>query len=386
MRVWAWQAARVVLVAVLLGMLAQPSAAQTRSQKIQREREKLRSTIQERRKAESRLREVKVRQRSAAVQYHESEAKLHRAEQELRSVRARLSATEQRIRTTRAKLAQVNKRLANHMDDFWKRLEVFYKRGEAGYLEVVLGAGSFEDFVDRTTLFRSITAHDLALKHEIEDARAQQEALKADLEQTWRELENLRGQVDEKARAIQTEAERRRQVLARIRQDRAAQEQVYNDLLEAQRAIERTLYRLANPPGAVGSSNLRLSGGFIKPAAGHYTSRFGWRIHPLHGRRSFHDGIDIAGGYGTTIRAAAAGQVVSAGWHSSAYGYAVMINHGSGYVTLYGHCSSVLVREGQSVSQGQPIARMGSTGWSTGPHVHFSIYRNGRAINPLSVR
>jgi len=105
------------------------------------------------------------------------------------------------------------------------------------------------------------------------------------------------------------------------------------------------------------------------------------RYNPVNGRREFHKGIDIPAPYGTTIVAAQSGTVISAGWMGS-YGYAVIIDHGNGVSTLYGHNSRVLVRSGQHVSKGQAIARAGSTGNSTGPHCHFEVRINGSAVNP----
>ena len=112
------------------------------------------------------------------------------------------------------------------------------------------------------------------------------------------------------------------------------------------------------------------------------TSRFGWRIHPILRTRRFHDGVDIAAGAGTTIKASDDDRVIFAGW-KGAYGRAVVIDHGSGWSTLYGHCSALYVSTGQTVSRGQRIAAVGSTGWSTGPHLHWTVYRNGRHVNPL---
>lgn len=116
--------------------------------------------------------------------------------------------------------------------------------------------------------------------------------------------------------------------------------------------------------------------GFLWPARGVLTSRFGWRS------RRHHDGIDIASPYGTTVFAAKEGRVIFSGWYYG-YGRAVIIDHGAGLTTLYGHSSALLVRSGQTVEAGQPIARVGSTGLSTGPHLHFEIRVNGRAVNPL---
>ncbi|MCD8175060.1 MAG: M23 family metallopeptidase, partial [Phascolarctobacterium sp.] len=113
------------------------------------------------------------------------------------------------------------------------------------------------------------------------------------------------------------------------------------------------------------------------------TSYYGWRIHPVFGTTRYHSGMDIAVNYGTPIMAADGGTVVYSGWLGG-YGNAVMIDHGGGLVTVYGHNQSIAVREGQYVNKGQVIAYAGSTGWSTGPHCHFEVRLNGDVTEPLN--
>ncbi|MCS7233162.1 MAG: M23 family metallopeptidase [Synergistetes bacterium] len=121
---------------------------------------------------------------------------------------------------------------------------------------------------------------------------------------------------------------------------------------------------------------------FIWPLEGTINSDFGWRRDPLSKRREFHSGIDIDGSAGEYVRASRAGRVVYAGWQSG-YGLLIVIDHGDGWETWYAHCSRINVREGQYVRQGEIIGRVGSTGRTTGSHLHFEIRNNGRPVNPL---
>jgi murein DD-endopeptidase MepM/ murein hydrolase activator NlpD len=125
---------------------------------------------------------------------------------------------------------------------------------------------------------------------------------------------------------------------------------------------------------------------FASPLRGRYrlTSSFGYRRDPFTGVRQHHNGLDLAAPLGTTVRAAMSGRVAKAGW-SNVYGNYIIIDHGNGYQTMYGHLSKFLVRAGAAVSQGGQIGLVGSTGWSTGPHLHFTVYRNGKLINPSTV-
>ena len=120
------------------------------------------------------------------------------------------------------------------------------------------------------------------------------------------------------------------------------------------------------------------------PAVGHgISSPFGYRIHPITGQYKLHTGVDINVGYGTPVYAADGGTVILAGWNGG-YGNCIVINHGNGLTTLYGHLSSINVSVGQSVGRGQTIGLVGSTGNSTGPHLHWEVAVNGQRVNPLN--
>jgi len=123
---------------------------------------------------------------------------------------------------------------------------------------------------------------------------------------------------------------------------------------------------------------------FAYPIRGRLTSRYGTRNAPFTGRRSFHTGIDLAAPLGTLVRATMDGKVATTGY-STLYGNFIIVSHDGGYQSLYGHLSYVGVSRGQSVSQSTIIGRVGNTGYSTGPHLHLSIYKNGKMVDPLSV-
>lgn len=121
---------------------------------------------------------------------------------------------------------------------------------------------------------------------------------------------------------------------------------------------------------------------FIYPTKGTLTSPYGWRVHPISKKKRFHAGIDLANNYGTPILASHFGTIIFSG-NLGGYGYAIKLQHND-IMSLYAHCNALLVKEGQQVKQGQIIARMGSTGYSTGSHLHFEIHLNGRHTNPLN--
>ncbi|MGC8734169.1 MAG: murein hydrolase activator EnvC family protein [bacterium] len=133
------------------------------------------------------------------------------------------------------------------------------------------------------------------------------------------------------------------------------------------------------------NTNLRYTGGrlFWPTTSSLITSYFGYRVHPIYGTTRFHSGIDIGAPYGAPIYAAENGKVILASWYDG-YGYCIIIDHGDGVSTLYAHCSSIIVKQGQYVSKGQVIGYVGSTGNSTGPHLHFEVRINGNPVNPFN--
>ena len=135
--------------------------------------------------------------------------------------------------------------------------------------------------------------------------------------------------------------------------------------------------------GGSGSSGKGNASGFRSPLNYlNVTCAYGWRIHPIWGDRRFHSGVDLAGNQGDPIYAIAAGTVTSA-YYNEANGYMVALSHGGGYGSLYAHMTGLIVSAGQYVTEGQVIGYVGSTGWSTGPHLHFEIHYNGSTVNPM---
>ncbi|SFC15247.1 Murein DD-endopeptidase MepM and murein hydrolase activator NlpD, contain LysM domain [Alkalibacterium subtropicum] len=197
----------------------------------------------------------------------------------------------------------------------------------------------------------------------------------------------------EKQRII--EEERARQEAIRIAQEKAQREAEAKAKAEAAARAKAEAAAAANKKeeattssnsssnaSSNSSSNASSNSGWLRPANGRYTSHFGYRVHPVTGRRSFHNGTDIAGG--GPIRASRAGTVKSASY-SGTYGYRVIIDHGDGYETLYAHMQPNLsVAPGQRVSQGQQLGIMGTTGRSTGVHLHFIVYKNGTPVNAMN--
>ena len=268
------------------------------------------------------------------------------------------------------------------------RIRAMEEEGEISYWSVLFKAKSFMDLIDRLNMMEEIQAADqrrlaqmAEAAEEVAQARTVLDAEKAQLETSREELSAAQSVLDEKrarADAILSELNaKRRDLVAMYKEMEALESELSKQIADMEK--EYTEQKKKEEEAA----RVPNSGGWVRPCA--YTvltSAYGWRIHPITGSESFHNGVDLANVSGTPIYAAKSG-TVTVTTYNSVYGYYVQINHGDGFSSLYAHLTHYIVSPGQTVSAGQIIGYMGSTGWSTGPHLHFTIYYNGGTVNPV---
>ncbi len=300
----------------------------------------------------------------------------------LREIQVQQSVLHAQIQETQAQLDAAQVRLQAREQVLHKRLRDVYIHGKLNYVEVVFGAKNFTDFVNRLEFLKRIVAADLDLITAIKQERELILAKQHELELQRQQLDELEAQ----ARAKQAEIEARKQdqlvVLERLSYEKSLAEQSYQELQQQSNDIEARI-RARQSQGAGASQAVHGTGQFIWPVSGPITSPFGYRTHPIFGTQIFHSGVDVGVDTGTPVAAADSGVVIEADWLGG-YGYAVIIDHGNGLSTVYAHNSELVVSAGQAVSQGQIIAYSGSTGYSTGPHVHFEVRENGTPVEPLN--
>lgn len=296
---------------------------------------------------------------------------------------ARLSTDLQRTRlraeAAAGALAGAEMALARRRTVLAGRLRDVNRYGRAGYLDVVLGASSFPEFVTRARLVTAVVRSDARLIQSYTEDRDQVARLRDDLTAQQQRLGALVRETEERRRQLSEQLEAKRAALDAIVRERAAAEQAVRDLEEDSAELEALIQRLQ---GGVGPQARWSLAAIVWPLRGRVTSRFGLRRHPIFRLRQFHQGVDISAAMGAPVRAAFDGMVLYAGWFGG-YGKLVVIDHGDGFSTLYGHLSTIDIGPGQQVTRGQVIGRVGSTGYSTGPHLHFEIRHRGKPINPL---
>ena len=305
---------------------------------------------------------------------------------EYRELKAELDAILDRIDENEALLSATEKNYAEKQKILKKRVRDIYINGQISYLDVLFGAKDFQDLMTRMDLLKHVVSADYNLVNEVLAEKTRLETIQSELaNDRARQEPQVEKAAEAKDRMI-VKQKKQQEMIARLENDKATADRQYDELMAASKQIEEMLRqsRTAVVAPADDYGDMPAGGGngsFIWPLSGPITSEFGWRTHPIFGTQRYHSGLDIGGEYGLPIRAAGSGTVEYAGWISG-YGNTVIINHGGGISTLYGHNQSLAVGVGQSVSQGSTIAYCGSTGNSTGPHCHFEVRVNGSPVSP----
>ena len=328
------------------------------------------------------LKKVKQQRQTKTSQLQATERRLESVQQDVTHNKLRLYHAQSTLEMVRERLERTRRQLERRNGLISRRLTDIYEGDDLTYLNVILGSTDVWTMLTRSYYVQKILTADVKL---IEEIRRDEQQIKQDeLEQSRRvrEIANLQMRLVNQRDEVSDLAAERQNQLNRIEHNLALYEREYEKLLAQSRAIEETIRRLQNTPAGRQRYARKYTGTLGLPVAGRITSRFGYRFHPILRVTKLHTGIDIGARTGTPITAAGTGDVILAGW-MEAYGYAIVIDHGGGVSTLYGHCSKLLVRTGQHIQKGQIIAKVGSTGWSTGPHCHFEKRINGKPVNPL---
>lgn len=341
------------------------------------------------------LQSVQTRIKHTRQQVRETRRKERRVTQEIAIVESRILATEKQIESTRSRLERLEagrrvltariqateERLAARRRALARRMRDSYQRGGTTYTHVLMQSRSLHDYLSRSYYVERLVASDADLIREIVADHKQLRHDRARLEAQLAETRQLESSYVRQKSAYRADVGTKRDLLQEIRETREGLEEALDELERASSAIEARIRAMQQTERGRARLARPWSGSFVQPAEGPVTSGFGMRHHPILNRARMHYGVDIGAPYGAPIRAAAAGEVIVSEYQRG-YGYVIVIDHGGGVSTLYGHCSALLAEVGRSVSQGEVIARVGSTGLSTGPHLHFEVRRNGRPVNP----
>lgn len=324
------------------------------------------------------------------------ESKVTELNQQLMDISARitdlenqLTAKSEDIQETKDELAGAKEREAQQYADMKVRIQFMYENRQTSYLEALLSSRNISEFLNSADYIAQIQSYDRQKLTEYQDTVESIVNLEAQLEQEYTDLEALKSTVESNKATVAAMMRQKESELADISgdiEDAQSDADYYAAEIQAQEELIAAIKRAEAEKAAAGVEEHPYTGGAFRwpcPSSTRVTSDYGTRVSPMSGASSNHKGIDIGASAGADIIAAADGTVTAASYSSAAGNY-VMIDHGGGLYTVYMHASSLLVSPGQTVSAGDVIAKVGSTGISTGSHLHFGVSLNGSYVSPWS--
>ena len=284
------------------------------------------------------------------------------------------------IKKTEIELEFWTERFVSQEEMVEKRLVAMYEMGDVKYLDVLLNSKNLSDFLSRYYLITEISEADITLLREFENTKKQKESLTKSLIEKKNELEENKKKCEKDRVALSNMEILKRNKVAILN---AQELELYSKIEEYQKQVQEIELEIRQLALAnIGEEYIGGEMAWPVPGYNSITSSFGMRTHPITGIYKLHTGVDIGAPTGAKFIAANDGVVIKAEYNG-AYGNMVMINHGGGVVTLYAHGSEILVDVGDTVLQGDSVLKVGSTGYSTGPHAHFEVIINGVFVNPI---
>ena len=386
----------VTALALLVGsaqsLLAEPDEQRLEEiqQQIESKRQKLHDAREESRDVRGELEQAQDQREGVAARLEEIQGRLAEARARLQLVRAELGAAQDQLDEWTRELDAARSDLDQHRALLNERAAAAYRMGPVGYLDVILESDNLTGLTKRVGYLETVLTVDVDDVQDVTFARGVVAERRGRVETYEQEVAEQEAQVEERTLEIaQLEAEQAA-LLAQVDLEIEIQTDTLGDLEDARDRYEDAVAQLqaesAQIQGLIegtGSSGAGKYGGiFAWPTNGPIVSGFGYRVHPVYGTSRFHAGVDIDGACNQPIVAAEDGTVLSAG-SNGGYGNATVIDHGDGLSSLYAHQSSLGVSSGQRVGRGQQIGLVGTTGLSTGCHLHFEVRVNGEPVDPV---
>ena len=388
-------------------VLATPLSAQATKSGLNDAKSKKTALEAEKKKTEQELKSLEGLKNDTTAYVKKLDSSLESIGNELSKLNDDIDAKEKQIDTTKQELSEAKETEKSQYESMKLRIKYMYEKGDSTYVDLLMEAGSLSELLSKAEYITKISSYDrqkldeyaatkekiaekekalegehaelLTLQDETEAKQASVEKLLAAKQTELRNYEtkiaSAEGQISEYAKSIEAQENQIKSIEAEIKR----KEEEARKKAEEEKKKAAAANKAAQTYKTVSLGDISFT--WPCPASGRITSGFGSRKSPTKGASSNHQGIDISAPTGTSIVAAAAGEVVIATYSSSAGNY-VMISHGGGVYTVYMHASSLLVSQGQSVKKGQTIAKVGSTGYSTGSHLHFGVRVNGSYVNP----
>ena len=345
------------------------------------------TTIEQKRgRAKREIHKLKLLEKLETNRLYKNQQKLEYTQYSLQRNKKEYSNAKSEVQNLEKKLEVLLTEHKKHLNYTSKRIVQIYKHKRNSYIEFLLNSSDINAFLDRLYFENIVIAYDKKKLDETKSVAREIMALKNRIEMQKRNLELSIANINRQQVDIQDAISKNERLIEKLKTDRATWERAEKDLARQSRAISQMINQEIKKSGKEGVS-VSVTGSFTRPVPGRITSPYGSRMHPIFKRRIFHSGVDIGAPYGTPIRAANSGRVIFVGWYSG-YGKVVIIDHGKingvPTTTLYAHMSVTIAKQGTNIAKGSIIGKVGTTGYSTGPHLHFEVRQNGNPTNPLN--
>lgn len=338
-----------------------------------KKQEELNRQIQETQKA---ITQKEAEQKKLRNELYQINSTLEKTNASINEINKSLELSEDNIEKITEDIAVKEVEVSQRSELLKERLADIYIKGEVKFIDVLFQATSFSDFLSRYEMMKIVAKNDNALLDELEEEKRTLDEAKAQLENEKAKLIELKSQREARTNELSVASSRHQTVIANITKEKSYYEAMLDELEEQSKIIEQQI-RAVQGTGGTSPSALNW------PTPGYYriTSPYGYRLHPILKTNRLHTGIDLGVPYGNNVLASNSGKVILAKYNGS-YGYCVIIDHGGGMSSLYAHLSAFSVKLGDTVATGQKIGQIGTSGLSTGPHLHFEVRLNGSHTDP----
>ncbi|MCL2662476.1 MAG: peptidoglycan DD-metalloendopeptidase family protein [Oscillospiraceae bacterium] len=388
----------MIAISALTGASASARVTQAQIDALRRDRDEL---ARQRREIQSRINAIEFEHMTELSKKEILDERIINTGLEIENVVSTIAYFDLLIREKEYEVYLAQDRENTQLEKYRTRVRNMEENGVISYLEIIFDSTSFPDMLARIDAVADIMRADEAVYNDLIMARNETEAAKESLEHTRTEMDEEKARLEEREAELLEQLQEAQEIILRLEASMETERELHAQMREDERNVQAEINRqvaaLARQQEAERQRRLREqqqrqqrqtgggtvvgSGQLVWPVSGSVTSNFGVRRHPVFGDMRFHGGIDIGANHGTSVVAADSGSVIISSYNSS-YGNYIVISHGNGMTTLYAHLSTRSVSVGDAVSRGQQIGRVGSTGVSTGPHLHFEVSVNGTRVNP----
>ncbi|MGI6451520.1 MAG: murein hydrolase activator EnvC family protein [Desulfitobacteriia bacterium] len=365
----------IIIALLLVFVLGCPVAADDLNDAIRKQQE----ILNQQSRANGQLNNLTIKAQQTQKQIQQLTKQISAAEIDLEKKEKAYAQAQEDVKVIKGEVEQKHKELEGRQDTLRKRVRSIYEDGQVSYLEVLFQSTDISDFISRIEYLSCLVENDQTILNDIRLQKHELEEKQVQLIAKMEEAEKLKNEAEAAKQYLASTKSKKEIALAENKKDQEALLIQIEKLEKDSKELEAKIRELQkNNKGINGSISV-----WPTPGYQYITSTFGYRIHPITRKRSLHTGVDIGAPNRAKIVAAGSGIVIFSGWYG-AYGNAVIIDHGNGLSSLYGHMSSRAVAYGKEVLPGQVIGYVGSTGWSTGPHLHFEVRKDGVPTTPMA--